>query len=80
MTDPTLLEHSERMAKQEERMSTHQAKCEGALDGLRAEMAKREAETAEREARRDADMEEQDKDNLRWDVGMWIATILILGA
>ncbi len=36
MTDPTLLEHSERMAKQKERMSTHQAKYEGALDRLRA--------------------------------------------
>ena len=69
MTDPTLLEHSERMAKQEERMNTHQAKYEGALDRLRAEMAKREA-----------DMAKQDKDNLRWFVGMWIATNLILGA
>lgn len=36
MTDPTLLEHSERMAKQKEHMSTHQAKYEGALDRLRA--------------------------------------------
>ena len=36
MTDPTLSEHSERMAKQKERMSTHQAKYEGALDRLRA--------------------------------------------
>ena len=44
MTDRTLLEYSERMAKQEERMSTHQAKYESALDRLRADMAKRDAQ------------------------------------
>ena len=31
-------------------------------------------------AKREADMVKQDKDNLRWFVGMRIATILILGA
>ena len=42
MSDQTLLEHSERMAKQEERVNTHQAKYESALDRLRADMAKRD--------------------------------------
>ena len=107
--DRTLLEHSERMAKQEERMSTHQAKYESALDRLRADMAKRdaqrdadaakrdagtakrelqrdaeaarrEAEAARREAQRDVDMAKRDKDNSRWQIGMWVTAVLILGA
>ena len=127
MTDQTLLEHSERMAKQEERMNTHQAKYESALDRLRAdmakrdaeaerrdvqrdaeaakrdvqrdaemakrdaeaerrdvqrdaEMAKRDAEAERREAQRDADAAKRDKDNTRWQVGMWVAIVLIFGA
>ena len=44
MTEQTLLEHSERIAKQEERISTHQAKYEIALDGLQADMAERDAQ------------------------------------
>ena len=91
MTDRTLLEHSERMAKQEERMSTHQAKYESALDRLRADLAKRDAqrdadaakrdaEAARREAQRDVDMAKRDKDNSRWQIGMWVTAVLILGA
>lgn len=109
VTDQTLLEHSERMAKQEERMNTHQAKYESALDRLRADMAKRDAqrdadaakrdaeaakrdvqrdaemakrdsEAERREAQRDADAAKRDKDNTRWQVGMWIAIVLIFGA
>ena len=109
MTDQTLLEHSERMAKQEERMNTHQAKYESALDRLRADMAKRDAEAERRdvqrdaeaakrdvqrdaemakrdseaerrEAQRDADAAKRDKDNTRWQVGMWVAIVLIFGA
>ena len=123
MNDQTLLEHSERMAKQEERMHAHQAKYESALDRLRAdiadqnaymakrdaqrdadaakrdaetakrdaqrdaETAKRDAETAKREAQRDAnaakretDAAKRDKDNTRWQIGMWVTAVLILGA
>ena len=69
MADRTLSEHSERMAKQEERMSTHQAKYESALDRLRADMAER-----------DVDMAKRDKDNSRWQVGVWVTAVLILGA
>ena len=79
-SDQKLLEHSERMAKQEQRVSTHQEKCESALDRLQADMA-------EHEARRDADMEyhlsdieKQHKADLRWLVGMWIASILVFAA
>ena len=44
MTEQTLLEHSERIAKQEERINTHQAKYESALDRLQADMAERDAQ------------------------------------
>ena len=79
-SDQKLLERSERMARQEERVSTHQENCESALDRLQAYMA-------EHEARRDADMEyhfsdieKQHKADLRWLVGMWIAGILVFAA
>ena len=87
MSDQKLLEHSERMARQEERMNTHQAKYESALDRLRADMAvrdaKRDADAAKRDAdaaKRDADAAKRDKDNTRWLIGVWIATVLLFGA
>ena len=83
-------------------MSTHQAKYESALDRLRADLAKRDAqrdadaakrdaeaakrelqrdaEAATREAQRDVDMAKRDKDNSRWQIGMWVTAVLILGA
>ena len=90
-SDQTLLEHSERMAKQEERVNTHQAKYESALDRLQADMAKRDmrhdaemarrdAEAERREVQRDADELKRDKNNTRWQIGMGIAFVLILGA
>ncbi len=51
-----------------------------AIEGLRADMAKRDTDMA----KRDTDMAKRDKDNLRWTVGFGIAqiaiTIAILGA
>ena len=69
MNGQTLLEHSERMAQQEERMNAHQANCEGALDRLRADIADQ-----------NADMAKRGKDNTRWQIGMWVTAVLILGA
>ena len=37
------------------------------------------ARLAEDNARRDAEHAKRDKDNLRWQVGLWIATVVILG-
>ncbi len=54
----------------EERMKAHQAKQEGALDRLRADLAQRDKEAAQ-----------QDKDNLRWMVGLALAcTTIIIAA
>ncbi|MCY3994704.1 MAG: hypothetical protein OXF07_01050 [Rhodobacter sp.] len=49
-------------------MKTMHAEYEGALDRLRADME-----------RRDADAAKRDKDNLRWQIGLWIAAVVILG-
>ena len=57
-------------------MSMHQAKYESALDKLRADMAENNAYTA----KRDAEFAERDEDNTRWQVSMWVAAILTLGA
>ena len=56
-----------------------------------ADAAKRDAEAAERDVQRDAEAErrevqrdaddlKQDKNNTRWQIGMGIAFVLILGA
>ncbi len=44
------------------------AETESALDRLRADMA-----------RRDTEMAQRDKDNLRWQIGLWVAAVVILG-
>lgn len=77
MSDQKLLEHSERMARQKERMNkTHQAKDESALDRLQADMAEHDDDMA----RRFADFAKQRKDNLRWQIGISIVGIVVLGA
>ena len=76
MSDEKLMEHSERMARQEERMNTLQAKYESALDRLRVDIARRDTHIADRFA----DMARRDRDNTRWLVSIWIAGILLLGA
>ena len=43
MSEQTLAAVSERLARQEERMNTHQAMQEGAMDRLRADMAERDS-------------------------------------
>ena len=49
-------------------MKTMQAEYESALDRLRVDMA------ADRE-----DAAKRDRDNLRWQVGLWIAAVVIPG-
>ena len=50
-----------RLAVLEERMNTKAAETEGALDRLRADMARR------------------DKENTRWQIGLWVAAVVVLG-
>ena len=49
-------------------MNTMQADLSATLERFRADMAKRETDWAKR-----------DKDNLRWQVGLWIAAVVIIG-
>ncbi len=100
MTDePTPHQLSERIARlegqldaQEERMKTMTATNEGALDRLRADLAKRDvdmaADLAKRDADRAADMAKRDveaakrdKDNQRWTITLVLGcTALVIGA
>ena len=57
-----------KLAVLEERMKTMQAEYKTDIAMLAADNARRDAEHAKR-----------DKDNLRWQVGLWIATVVILG-
>jgi len=75
-----------KVATLEERIEIRQAKCEGALDRLRADLAKRDADRdadmAKRDieiARRDAEVARRDKDDTRWQIGLWVAAIVVLG-
>ena len=52
----------------EERMTTRSAEIEGASNRLRANMEQLWM-----------DMARRDKDNLRWEVGLWITTAVVLG-
>ncbi len=44
-----------------------------------AEAAKRNAEAAKRDAERNAEFAKRDKDNLRWQIGMWVAAVVVIG-
>ena len=57
-----------RLAVLEERMNTLQADLAATLEGFRKDMAQRDTEAAKR-----------DKDNTRWQIGLWVAAIVVLG-
>ncbi len=89
MTDePTPHQLSERIARlegqldaQEERMKTMTATNEGALDRLRADLAKRDADRAADMAKRDVEAAKRDKDNQRWTITLVLGcTALVIGA
>ena len=87
MSEPTIHEVSKELATLREQMNTHQAKYEGALDRfhaamskndaaferLRTDMAKRDADAA----KRDADAAHREIIRLRWQIGIWIAGVLV---
>ena len=83
---PDIHRIARQMAVLEERMETTLAKTESAIDRLRADMARRDAEMGKRDAematemaKRDAEMAKRDKDNTRWQIGLWVAAVVILG-
>ena len=63
-------------------MEGHQARYETGLERLERKMAERDVEMAKRDvemAKRDVEMAKRDKDNLRWQIGLWVAAVVILG-
>ena len=79
MNEQAMRELPDRVARQEERMNTHQVRYENAVDGLRSDIARRDAAMAERDAVHQAEWARRDKGNLRWMITMWIATIVVMG-
>ncbi len=60
-------------------MNTRQAEYESALDRLRADMTRLTDEAARSAAKRDVEAARRDKDNTRWQIGLWVAAIVVLG-
>ena len=56
-------------------MEEHPARYETGLERLERKMAEREREMA----KRDVEMAKRDKQNLRWQIGLWVAAVVILG-
>ncbi len=86
-------ELARRLAVLEERRKTMDERYDKGWALLREDMTKRDAEAAKRDAKRDAeaarrdveaarrDVEaaKRDKDNLRWQIGLWVAAVVIIG-
>ena len=67
MRGPTIQELAGQIKVLEERMNTRQAEYESAIDRLRADMATRDRDAAQR-----------DRDTMRWFIGIGIAIIALL--
>ena len=78
MDGPTPHELSERIARLEERMKTMQAEYKTDIARLAEYMAKRDTEAAKQAAKRDAEAAKRHKENLRWQIGLWVAAIVVL--
>ena len=65
---PSAEDLARQLAVLEERMKTMQAEYKTDIALLAADIAKRDAEHVKRA-----------KDNLRWQVGLWIAAVVIIG-
>ncbi len=56
-------------------MKTMQAEYRTDIARLAEDMAKRDVEAA----KRDVEAAKRDKDNLRWQIGLWVAAVVIIG-
>ncbi len=80
MSVPTIHEVSKELATLREQMNTHQAKYESALDRFHAAMSKNDAAFERLRtdmAKRDADAAHREIIRLRWQIGIWIAGVLV---
>ncbi len=63
----------------ERRMAEYNAEAAKRDAERGAEAAKRDAERNAEAAKRDAELAKRDKDNLRWQIGMWVAAVVVIG-
>ncbi len=77
----TVLE--ERMNTKQQEYKTDIARLAGetgsALERMNATFERLRTDMVKRDAERDAESHRRDKDNLRWQIGLWVAAIVILG-
>ena len=87
MSEPTIHKVSKDLTRLRERMNTHQAKHETALDRFHADMDKRDraldrfhADMSKNESafeRLRTDMAKQEKYRMQWLIGIWIGGVLV---
>ncbi len=75
MSTPCTVELAKKLAVLEERMKTMQADLAATLESFRKDMAQRDTEAA----RRDTEAARRDKENTRWQIGLWVAAVVVLG-
>ncbi len=59
-------------------METHKQEYKTDIARLAEQMASWKADMAQGDIERDAETHRRDKDNLRWQIGLWAAAIVIL--
>jgi len=64
-----------KVATLEERIEIRQAQYEGALERLRSDMERWRADIA----KRDTEAAKRDTENTRWQIGLWVAAVVVLG-
>ncbi len=72
-------ELARRLAVLEERMKTMDERYDKGWALLREDMAKRDAKRDVEAAKRDVEAAKRDKDNLHWQIGLWVAAVVIIG-
>ena len=87
MSEPTIHEVSKELTRLGEQMNTNQAKYEGALDRLRADMAQKDTAFERLRtdmerfrtdmAKRDAEMAQRESNRVQWQIGIWIGGVLV---
>ncbi len=69
----------EDMAKRDAEAAKRDAKRDAEAARRDVEAAKRDAKRDAEAARRDVEAAKRDKDNLRWQIGLWVAAVVIIG-
>ena len=76
---PAAEDLARQLAVLEERMKTMQAEYKTDIALMSRQLSQQIAYVRADVARRGTEAAKRDKDNLRWQVGLWVATIVVLG-